>query len=323
MATRNPPRPVRASPGTITHDGRPMKYAHGQHAAYVLDRCHCPDCRASNKTYEKARAQRLVPPFVLANQAREHIAWLATQGIGRKQIAKVSGVAHGTLCKIVYGDSQRGSGPSKRIRPETHDAIMAVTPADCGGNLKVIDAAPTWALLDEMIAAGIPKSEIGRALGTIGPGLQIKRTTVSPANRDKVKALHADWVSGYWLPVKRDRWGNANPKPAPRRVAVTREQRIEAYDDRADLINALAEAVEVRLERPWRGSAACRGLPPRMWFPQRGDVQTHKAAVKVCKSCTVRRDCLMANLHETDGIYGGMGPLARRRLRLEIVGEAA
>lgn len=323
MATLTMPKPDRAGPGVVSHDCRPMKYAHGQHAAYVLDRCRCPQCSWANTAYEKERSRRLIPAFVLASQAREHVAWLSTQGIGHKQIAKVSRVAHGTICKLMDGDRARGMAPSKRIRQETHDAILAVTPADSGGNLRIIDAGPTWVLLDEMIVAGIPKSTIARALSPTATSLQIRRTTVSPANRDMVYALHTRWVAGDWMPVKRDRWGGAAVKLAPPRAPVTREQRMEAYDDRAALINALADAVEVRLDRPWRNQSACRGRPPSLWFPQRGDTKTFEAAVRICRACTCRRECLMTNLDERDGIYGGMGAGARRQLRSELAERAA
>lgn len=320
MATRVTTKPLRAEPGILSTTGLQMVYAHGQHAAYVLDRCRCPDCQGSNTIYEKERARRIIPAFVLATQAREHVAWLATQGVGRKRIAAASHVAHGTLCKLMDGDSKRGSSPSKRIRQETHDAIMAVTPADGGANRRIIDAGPTWVLLDEMINAGVPKVAIGTALGTKGPGLQIARTTVSPENRDKIYALHARWIAGDWTPVKRDRWGGAVVKLAPPRTPISREQRISAYDDRAALITALAEAVEARNERPWRNQAACRGRPSSLWFPQRGDTVTFNAAVKICKACICRRDCLMANLDEREGIYGGMGSRARAQLRAELAG---
>jgi hypothetical protein len=298
-----------------------MKYAHGQHSAYVLDRCRCEPCKQANTAYEKNRAQRIEPAYVLASEARAHVVWLSTQGVGRKQIAKVTGVAHGTLCKLMFGDNARGSRPSKRIRRRTHEAIMAVTPADCGGNRKVISAAPTWALLDEMIAAGVPRSAIATALGYKAHTLQIKRTTVSPANRDRVEALHARWLAGDWLPVRRDRHGNTAPCPprrAPVPVAVVNERRIERDIDRVSLVTALADAIDARVNRPWRHLAACRGRPSHMWFPQRGDIKTHRAAVKICNACPVRRECRLANLDERDGIYGGVGARARMQLRGEL-----
>jgi hypothetical protein len=251
-----------------------MKYAHGQHAAYVLDRCRCVECGTANTAYEQSRHRALAPPFVSATQAREHLAWLAGQGVGRKQVAKVSGVSGGALHKLIYGDASRGSPPSRRIRVETHDAIMAVTPANIApGATTVIPAGPSWVLLDEMIAAGVPRSAIAGALGHTSIGLQISRTTISPVNRDKIRAVHGRW---------------------------------------------LADALEARLERPWRHLAACRGRPSRLWFPQRGDAQTYNAAVKICMACPVRRQCLTASLDEIDGIYGGTGARTRRRLRVEL-----
>lgn len=310
-------RPERAWRGVLTLDGRPMKYAHGQHAAYVLDRCRCQPCREANREYERDRRRRIEPAYVLATEARAHVEWLATQGIGRKQIAKISGVAHGAIWKLMDGAPDR-NGPSKRIRWRTHEAILAVTPADCGDNRRVIDAGPTWELLDEMIAAGIPKSTIGAALGTKGPGLQIKRTTVSPSNRDKVYALHQRWIAGDWRPVRRDSHGGTWPCLPPPTRLITKEQRAEAYDNRMTLMGALADVLEARLERPWRNQSACRGRPAHLWFPQRGDTKTRDAAIRICQACPARRECLMANLDAPEGIYGALGGSARRRLRAEL-----
>lgn len=39
------------------HAEAPMRYEHGTHAAYVLDRCRCDRCRQANKLYERDRAR--------------------------------------------------------------------------------------------------------------------------------------------------------------------------------------------------------------------------------------------------------------------------
>ena len=52
-----------------------------------------------------------------------------------------------------------------------------------------------------------------------------------------------------------------------------------------------------------------------MWFPAKGDVKTYEAAVRICKSCTVRQQCLAANIDEPFGIFGGLGRGARYALR--------
>lgn len=68
----------------------------------------------------------------------------------------------------------------------------------------------------------------------------------------------------------------------------------------------------------WHDDAACRDKPTRWWFPEGNESPAH--AIKVCRGCPVRVDCL-ADAYRYDvhhGIWGGLDPDARRRLRLTI-----
>lgn len=303
--------PIRATAGTLSHDGRAMKYAHGQHAAYVLDKCHCEPCRLANRSYEKERAQRVAPAYVGADPARQHIRFLAEHGIGLKQICRISGVSQGGLTKLVYGSRTRGMGPSKRVRKETLDRILAVMPSHAAAGTRV-DAGPTWVLIEEMIAAGVPKSRIAEQLGQKGPGLQLKRTTVSWRNAQAVKRLHTAWSNGELELARRDRHGNTHTATPPVREPD--------YQDRAEILLDLAELLEARNEQSWRREAACRNRPPHIWFPARGDVKCAEAAKRICRACLVRDQCLSANLDARDGIFGGLSGRERReRRRIELL----
>ena len=57
----------------------------------------------------------------------------------------------------------------------------------------------------------------------------------------------------------------------------------------------------------WRQQANCLDTPVDLFFPTLGDNGTAAAAKKICAACPVRAECLDANLHETVGIWGGMG----------------
>lgn len=63
----------------------------------------------------------------------------------------------------------------------------------------------------------------------------------------------------------------------------------------------------------WRNLAACRGLDPELFYPDRGE-STFQAKT-VCRSCPVRGDCLAAGLTERFGIWAGTSERERRRLR--------
>lgn len=195
------------APGWVAPDSR---RAHGTRAKYVVERCRCDACRACSSEYERmrSRAKRRAEwfPYVPAGRARQHVRELATQGVGLKTVAKVSGVSHGSLSRLMYGDPKRGTGPSKRVRRETANAILAVNAAVVAGAQK-IPAGPTWKLLDELIALGYTKTWIARELGTKGPGLQIRKTAVRASTARKVEQLYRR-VDGKPGPGRRSRWDN-------------------------------------------------------------------------------------------------------------------
>lgn len=181
------------------------RYPHGTHACYVLDGCRCDRCREACRTYERhrGRAQRSGQPVTVdAGPVRAHVRSLMADGrgdnlgaVGLKQIAKVSGVAHGALWKLIYGAPDR-AGPSKRVRRDTAERVLAVTRADMADGATV-PAEGTWRRVDQMVAAGWAKAAIARHVhGPQAVALQLSRRTVTAGNARKVAALHAAWTAG-------------------------------------------------------------------------------------------------------------------------------
>lgn len=69
----------------------------------------------------------------------------------------------------------------------------------------------------------------------------------------------------------------------------------------------------------WRERAACRGLDPGLFHPERGplaEAQTD-AARAVCGGCVVRMTCLLVALEDPTclGVWGGTSERQRRRMR--------
>ncbi len=65
----------------------------------------------------------------------------------------------------------------------------------------------------------------------------------------------------------------------------------------------------------WQAYAACMGVDPDLFFPERG--ASTREAKAVCGRCAVRTECLeyaLANA-EKFGIWGGMSERERRRIR--------
>jgi WhiB family redox-sensing transcriptional regulator len=292
--------------------------AHGTHACYVFGPepggdtrrgCRCADCKAAAASYERDRKRREVPPYVSASAAREHVAWLSTQGVGLKQIVKAAGVSQGALWKLVYG-KRRPDGtqvPSKRIRPETAERILAVTPADGAAGSRV-PAGPVWDDVGRLLARGWTKRAIARAIGDEGAnGLQLGRDVITRRNANAIRALldqpvPSD-VGAAWSAHHQAEHADEAVEPPP-------------LDDRDRVTIALVELLEARIDqRPWRARSACRGKPAWLFFPQRGDHETVQAAKAVCRTCPVSTECLAANLGERDGVYGGLSGKERRNQR--------
>jgi hypothetical protein len=182
----------------------PGERAHGTHAR-AQQGCPCERCqaaRAARREYNRRRRQAIARPdsvwipYVSAQPAREHLAALSAAGMGLRTVARLSGVSHGALSKIVYGEPGLGRAPSARIRPDAHRRILAVRVSHAGGGQRV-QAADTWRLIDELVAAGYSRSFLARALGSRAgrPTLQIGRTRVRASTARSVEDLHRRLMS--------------------------------------------------------------------------------------------------------------------------------
>ncbi len=65
----------------------------------------------------------------------------------------------------------------------------------------------------------------------------------------------------------------------------------------------------------WQAYAACMGVDPDLFFPERG--ASTREAKAVCGRCVVRTECLEYALSNAEkfGIWGGMSERERRRIR--------
>ena len=58
-------------------------------------------------------------------------------------------------------------------------------------------------------------------------------------------------------------------------------------------------------EREWIKDAACRGMDPNIFFPERGDNGTVKLAKSICNGCSVTKQCREYGEMERHGFWGG------------------
>lgn len=183
--------PARRDQATLEALATDPNIAHGTRAGRATG-CLCQPCvDAHNEAYRgQNRHGAKVADLVATTQATRHLRTLVAAGVGRNALGRVSGLNDKTVDDVL--DGKRG-----RIRPETAEAILAITlekarEADRSGfgpHGEIVDAGPTWELLDWIIMRGWPKAWISREIGQDGRALQLKRDRISKANAEKVAEL--------------------------------------------------------------------------------------------------------------------------------------
>ena len=167
---------------------------HGTRAKYVVEKCRCEPCKDANRRYARNRNRNqrraqvgiedLQIAYVDCSEAREHLRWLSSIGIGKRTVHKVTGVALSSVEGIRSGDIVKA-------RRQTVDRILAVGKHRTHGRIPV-DPTKALRMLDELHRAGMSKAAIARALGHKTPALQYdpERPMLLDTAR-RIVALHA------------------------------------------------------------------------------------------------------------------------------------
>jgi transcriptional regulator with XRE-family HTH domain len=127
-----------------------------------------------------------------AEPVREHLRALAAAGIGHRQAGELAGVSSGSMSKILYG----GPGnrpPSKRVRPQTAAAILAVRPSP--GQLApgaLMDITGTRRRAQALVACGWSQARLARELGLTAANFcgMLRRDQVTAATARAVSDLY-------------------------------------------------------------------------------------------------------------------------------------
>lgn len=181
-----------------------MSREHGTSARYVGGPdehgqrghgCRCEACKAARRTEANYR-DRLIAygrwqPYVDATPAREHIRMLGRCGIGWQRAARLAGLSTGTVGRLLYGN---GRPPSKRVRPETEAAILAVKPSlALVSDRTRIAATGTHRRLRALVAIGWSQerlaARLGMSRGTFG-NLMRRQDQVTAATARAVTVLY-------------------------------------------------------------------------------------------------------------------------------------
>jgi hypothetical protein len=185
---------------------------HGTRARYVFEGCRCVPCRQANAAYATERDRRKVYPEVYgplhttvpADEVRQHLRALQAAGMGQRAIALAAGVRRALIRDLLFGRVRSDALPTMRLRPgqrryvvkrlrrDKAEALLALAIPDCARPHQLVDAAPTWRRLNELLEIGWTKSRLARALGSRAqvPALQIRPDQVFRSTETKVEALY-------------------------------------------------------------------------------------------------------------------------------------
>lgn len=161
-------RAARAAGGTrreCQHPDHP--HEHGTRTAYKKDGCRCRPCMDANAQASRTRDRDLTygrwNPYVDADVVRAHLELLRTAGLGRLQIAQLTGISARHLGYIINGVQGRRQ---EHVREHTASRILAIepAPANLSPNRKV-DGTGTRRRLQALVALGWPPAWLAERLG--------------------------------------------------------------------------------------------------------------------------------------------------------------
>lgn len=251
-------------------------------ARYKLHGCRCPGCYAANRAYENRRSRLIAygrwQPYVDAEPVRQHVRALMAAGMGWQRISRLAGAPSGAVSKLLYG--QDGRPPSRRIRPATAAALLAVRPTlehlapgarvDPTGTRRRIRAlaAIGWSLTEQARKLGRLVSNYRRVLEspwcTAATAREVAALyerlcmTPGPSQRSRVRARSLAWAPPLaWDaiddPACRPKLGagsaRVRPETAEERRTIVRQLWL---DGTPDAVTAQRLGVEVESVRTLR-----------------------------------------------------------------------
>lgn len=168
--------------------------AHGVLDTYVNHGCRCAACSAASADYGRRRARLRaygqLEPLVPVETVADHIAWLATQGLGWEQVARLARVGRTTIEQIVYP-----RGCRRGVTPRVCAAVLAVLPTlDNVADAALVPSAGTQRRLQALMVLGWPLTEIQRSCELSALGRCLTRDQVTARVARSVR----DFYDTHW-----------------------------------------------------------------------------------------------------------------------------
>lgn len=168
--------------------GTRARYTWGPSGQQSANGCRCYECTSAAVLYNKilvAKQRRGWKPYHDNTEARQHLLWLQTQGIGLRQVEIVSGVSRSALEKIRSG---------KRLvsRPETIEAILAVHRGKAAAGAHVLDMRIPE-MINELKSMGYSARCLAIMLGYKCGHLNLTKSgRITPAKAARIEALYRE-----------------------------------------------------------------------------------------------------------------------------------
>lgn len=141
------------------------EYAHGTYASYQLGRCRCRACLLAVKRYRVDRERQIAAGTwrVDADLVRARLRALSAAGIGKWQVAKLTGIDPSVIDRILRGRAHAGTPPPKTTRRDIADKIFSV-PLEHADGLRT-EASGTARRLQALCAIGNSQRQVAKMIG--------------------------------------------------------------------------------------------------------------------------------------------------------------
>jgi hypothetical protein len=165
----------------------------GETQAY-REGCRCYPCCSAWAAYREEQQHADWKPFVDAQPIREHLAYLAANGIGLMRVAEIVGVHMSTLQRMRGRVGKRDA--NQRVRTELAAAILAIQPdlrtIDTATDGGFIDATGTHRRTQALIALGFPATYIAGRIGMSPNHFSefMRRPQVTAENARAIRSLY-------------------------------------------------------------------------------------------------------------------------------------
>lgn len=163
---------------------------HGTRSHYVKG-CRCEPCTVANRDYARNRERHLtrvrygieVPAqkFVDAAEARQHLLWLRSFGVGLRTVSQHTGLGRTALHQIATGET-------RRVHVDTERKILDLL-RDTSNRQVLVDASLTWKRIAWLQQQGWSKARIARELGFRCGALQFRKDRVRRSTEQRVEQL--------------------------------------------------------------------------------------------------------------------------------------